>query len=204
VNTDRVAPIGLAAIMFYRASARVGCGNTVSIIFRLGACSACSLRVRTLARSFIAPVNELIVQVVGIVFAREVPVAFHRPFHSRLDLGDLPEGFLARWGSALRLCSRRRGNAGECGAFAVAPAAAEVPLAVWARVTASNLSVKLAPGAVLAGLVGAFGSDRKYAMIDLFGTPYTDKLNIVERYRLRDYDVVRDALERNSKENLPT
>jgi hypothetical protein len=65
----------------------------VSIIFRLGAsCSACSLGVRTLAGSFIAPVNELIVQVVGIVFAREVPVAFHRPFHRRLDLGDLPEG----------------------------------------------------------------------------------------------------------------
>jgi len=43
--------------------------------------------------------------------------------------------------------------------------------------------------------------DRKYAMIDLFGTPYTDKLHIVERYRLRDYDDVKDALERNRKEN---
>jgi hypothetical protein len=29
-------------------------------------------------------------------------------------------------------------------------------------------------------------TDRKYAMIDLFGTPYTDKLHIVERYRLRE------------------
>jgi hypothetical protein len=44
-------------------------------------------------------------------------------------------------------------------------------------------------------------TDRKYAMIDLFGTPYTDKLRIVERYRLRDYDDVKDALERNKNEN---
>jgi hypothetical protein len=43
--------------------------------------------------------------------------------------------------------------------------------------------------------------DRPYAMIDLFGTPYTDKLHIVERYRLRDYDDVKDALDRNEKEN---
>ena len=47
----------------------------------------------------------------------------------------------------------------------------------------------------------AVKTDRKYAMIDLFGTPYTDKLHIVERYRLRDYDDVKDALERNAKEN---
>ena len=44
-------------------------------------------------------------------------------------------------------------------------------------------------------------TDRKYAMLDLFGTPYTDKLHIVERYRLLDYDDVKDALERNNKEN---
>jgi hypothetical protein len=44
-------------------------------------------------------------------------------------------------------------------------------------------------------------TDRKYAMIDLFGTPYTDKLHIVERYRLRDYDDVKDALVRNAQEN---
>ena len=44
-------------------------------------------------------------------------------------------------------------------------------------------------------------TDRKYAMIDLFGTPYTDKLHIVERYRLRDYADVKDAIERNNKEN---
>jgi len=44
-------------------------------------------------------------------------------------------------------------------------------------------------------------TDRPYAMQDLFGTPYTDKLHIVERYRLRDYDDVKDAIDRNAKEN---
>ena len=38
-------------------------------------------------------------------------------------------------------------------------------------------------------------------MQDLFGTPYTDNLHIVERYRLRDYDDAKDAIERNRKEN---
>ena len=44
-------------------------------------------------------------------------------------------------------------------------------------------------------------TDRPYAMIDLFGTPYTKSLHIVERYRLREYDEVKDAIERNKKEN---
>lgn len=44
-------------------------------------------------------------------------------------------------------------------------------------------------------------TDRPYAMQDLFGTPYTDKLHIVERYTLREYDDVKDAIERNKKEN---
>jgi hypothetical protein len=44
-------------------------------------------------------------------------------------------------------------------------------------------------------------TDRKYAMIDLFGTPYTRSLHIVERYALRDYDDVKDAIERNRQEN---
>ena len=38
-------------------------------------------------------------------------------------------------------------------------------------------------------------------MIDLFGTPYTKSLHLVERYRLRDYDDVKDAIERNKNEN---
>jgi hypothetical protein len=44
-------------------------------------------------------------------------------------------------------------------------------------------------------------TDRPYAMQDLFGTPYTDKLHIVERYRLRDYEDVKGAIERNKQEN---
>ncbi len=44
-------------------------------------------------------------------------------------------------------------------------------------------------------------TDRPYAMIDLFGTPYSKSLHIVERYRVRGYDDVKDAIERNKKEN---
>jgi hypothetical protein len=44
-------------------------------------------------------------------------------------------------------------------------------------------------------------TDRPYAMIDLFGTPYSKSLHVVERYRLREYDDVKDAIERNKKEN---
>ena len=44
-------------------------------------------------------------------------------------------------------------------------------------------------------------ADRKFAMIDLFGTPYTDKLHVVERYQLLDYDAVKGDLERGAKEN---
>jgi hypothetical protein len=43
--------------------------------------------------------------------------------------------------------------------------------------------------------------DRKYAMVDLFGTPYTKALHVIERYRLRDYDDVKDAIERSRNEN---
>ncbi|HEX3485621.1 MAG TPA: hypothetical protein VHT51_11210 [Micropepsaceae bacterium] len=44
-------------------------------------------------------------------------------------------------------------------------------------------------------------TDRPYAMLDLFGTPFSDRLHIVERFRLRSYDDVKDAIERNRKEN---
>jgi hypothetical protein len=43
--------------------------------------------------------------------------------------------------------------------------------------------------------------DRPYAMIDMFGTPYTEKLRLVERYRMVDYDVAKDGLDRGFKEN---
>jgi len=44
-------------------------------------------------------------------------------------------------------------------------------------------------------------ADRKFAMIDLFGTPYTDKLHVVERYQLLDLDGVKGDLARDAKEN---
>jgi hypothetical protein len=41
---------------------------------------------------------------------------------------------------------------------------------------------------------------RKYAMVDRFGTPYTEALHIVERYRLLDYETAKEADERAHKE----
>jgi hypothetical protein len=41
-----------------------------------------------------------------------------------------------------------------------------------------------------------------FAMVDMFGTPFSDKLRVVERYRLRDYNDAKDAIERNLKENF--
>ena len=43
--------------------------------------------------------------------------------------------------------------------------------------------------------------DRPFAMIVLFGTPYTEKLHVVERYRLLDREAVKGDLERAAKEN---
>jgi hypothetical protein len=44
-------------------------------------------------------------------------------------------------------------------------------------------------------------TDRPFAMIDLFGTPYTEKLHVVERYRLLDREAAQGDLERAVKEN---
>jgi hypothetical protein len=44
-------------------------------------------------------------------------------------------------------------------------------------------------------------TDRPFAMIDLFGTPYTEKMHVVERYRLLDREAVQGDLERAAKEN---
>ena len=38
-------------------------------------------------------------------------------------------------------------------------------------------------------------------MVDMYGTPPSPALHVVERYRLLDYDEAKDALERNEKEN---
>jgi hypothetical protein len=43
-------------------------------------------------------------------------------------------------------------------------------------------------------------TDRPYAMVDLFGTPYTEKLHVVERYRLLDRAAAKGTLERAAKE----
>jgi len=45
-------------------------------------------------------------------------------------------------------------------------------------------------------------TDRPFAMIDLYGTPYTRALHVVERYRLLDYEDAKEGLDRDAKENL--
>jgi hypothetical protein len=41
-----------------------------------------------------------------------------------------------------------------------------------------------------------------FAMADMYGTPYTRALHVVERYRLLDFEAAKEGLERNAKENL--
>jgi len=40
-----------------------------------------------------------------------------------------------------------------------------------------------------------------FSMIDIYGTPYTKALHVVERYRLLNYDAAREALDRDAKIN---
>jgi hypothetical protein len=40
-----------------------------------------------------------------------------------------------------------------------------------------------------------------FSMVDMYGTPYSRSLHVVERYQLLDYEAVRDALERDAKTN---
>jgi len=40
-----------------------------------------------------------------------------------------------------------------------------------------------------------------FAMADMYGTPHSPALHVVERYRLLNYDDAKDAMERNAKEN---
>jgi hypothetical protein len=44
-------------------------------------------------------------------------------------------------------------------------------------------------------------TDRPLAMVDMYGTPYTWALHVVERYRLLDYEAAKEGLERDAKEN---
>jgi hypothetical protein len=41
-----------------------------------------------------------------------------------------------------------------------------------------------------------------FAMIDMYGTPHSPALHVIERYRLVDYDDAKDAMERNAEENI--
>jgi len=41
-----------------------------------------------------------------------------------------------------------------------------------------------------------------FAMVDFYGTPYSEALHVVERYRLLDYEAAREGLERDARENL--
>jgi len=45
-------------------------------------------------------------------------------------------------------------------------------------------------------------TDRPYAMIDLYGTPYTKALHVMERFRLLDYEEAKAGLEQDRKENF--
>jgi hypothetical protein len=42
-------------------------------------------------------------------------------------------------------------------------------------------------------------TDRPLAMLDFYGTPYTQALHVVERYRLVDYEAAKEGLERDAK-----
>lgn len=48
----------------------------------------------------------------------------------------------------------------------------------------------------------AIRTDRPFAMIDLYGTPYSEKFHMIERFRLIDYDDAKDGLDRDAKENM--
>ncbi|MGH6816307.1 MAG: hypothetical protein ACREC6_11435 [Hyphomicrobiaceae bacterium] len=45
-------------------------------------------------------------------------------------------------------------------------------------------------------------TDRPYAMVDAYGTPYSRSLHVIERYRLLDYEQAKEGLERDKKENF--
>jgi hypothetical protein len=49
--------------------------------------------------------------------------------------------------------------------------------------------------------VGPFPTPDLYAMVDLFGTPHTPALHVVERYRLLDHEAAKAIEEQNEKDN---
>ena len=73
-----------------------------------------------------------------------------------------------------------------------------------ARVTPSwyGDSVGLYEGDTLVIDTVGIRTDRPFAMVDWFGTPYTQALHVVERYRLLDYEAAKAGLERDANENF--
>src|SRR5258708_11402996 len=45
-------------------------------------------------------------------------------------------------------------------------------------------------------------TDRPFAMVDWYGTPYTKALHVVERYRLLEHEDAKEYWERNARENF--
>jgi len=45
-------------------------------------------------------------------------------------------------------------------------------------------------------------TDRPFAMVDMYGTPYSSALHVMERYRFVDYEEAQAAVARNMKENI--
>jgi hypothetical protein len=45
-------------------------------------------------------------------------------------------------------------------------------------------------------------TDRPVAMVDMYGTPYSPALHVIERFRLIDYDDFKTAIERTRRENV--
>jgi hypothetical protein len=41
----------------------------------------------------------------------------------------------------------------------------------------------------------------RYPMLDMYGTPFSYKLHVIERYRMVDYEEAKDEIDRNFKEN---
>jgi hypothetical protein len=50
--------------------------------------------------------------------------------------------------------------------------------------------------------VGSFPTPGLYSMVDLFGTPYTPALHVVERYRLLEHEAAKALDEHNHQDNL--
>jgi hypothetical protein len=45
-------------------------------------------------------------------------------------------------------------------------------------------------------------ADRPFAMVDMYGTPHTEALHVVERYRLLDHEAAKEAEERGERGNF--